>query len=537
MLSLYLKSLESDSPAYVREQMQLGGAILPSLERNIRVGNSLVSTDFYAQGRLEELTDYEEHRLRPFKWDSDREGFASILRGGGFDVVLGNPPYFNIDSTYGAHHPIPDYLGEAYPEVYTDKTDIYYYFLAKAVSLAKARVGFIVSRAFLEAEKASRVRSHLPTQAQLTDLVDFNAFQVFADAGIATAIVVFDTSQTAPASVSVRKLETAKVAPSEVRAGLEHSRQPFEAFRRSARLSDAPWRFPSPAEERLYEQIDAAGEPLTHVCVLGQGMQTGANSVFAGFTEEEVTEHGFPEALTKRRARNSDIDEFYVRQEGPFALYLEDVARYAELPESVRRWLELPANEAKLRSRAAFRRGDCEWWRYTWPLNRPLYAGPRLISPYRTGHNRYALDTDFSYVTLTDTTVAFPRTHIEEDPAYLLALLNTRLLTFRFRGLGKLTSANMWESFDNSISELPIRRIDFANASERETHDRIVRITREIERSMAARETGLSAQDRSIAGRRAEGLRDELDVIAFDLYGITRPSDQQEILERGERLD
>lgn len=110
MLSLYLKSLESDSPEYVRAQMQLGGAILPSLERNIRVGNSLVSTDFYAQGRLDELSDYEEHRLRPFKWDSDREGFGSILRDGGFDVVLGNPPYFNVDASYGANHPVPAYL-------------------------------------------------------------------------------------------------------------------------------------------------------------------------------------------------------------------------------------------------------------------------------------------------------------------------------------------------------------------------------------------------------------------------------------------
>jgi hypothetical protein len=217
--------------------------------------------------------------------------------------------------------------------------------------------------------------------------------------------------------------------------------------------------------------------------------------------------------LIKRRARNSDIDSFHVREEGPSALYLEEVARYSNLPRSVRDWLELPANATKLRSRAAFQRGDCEWWRYAWPLNRRLSDGPRLICPYRTGHNRYALDADFSYLTLTDTTVAFPRDGVEEDPAYLLGLLNTRMMTFRFRGLGKLTSANMWESFDNSISELPIRRIDFARSADRDAHDQIVQSVRDLERVLLQKANAPSSQDRSIAGRRSEGLRDALEEV------------------------
>ena len=62
-MSLYLKSLESDAPEYVRTQMSLSGAILPSLSENIRVGNSLVSTDFYSQAELGQLDAFEEHRF------------------------------------------------------------------------------------------------------------------------------------------------------------------------------------------------------------------------------------------------------------------------------------------------------------------------------------------------------------------------------------------------------------------------------------------------------------------------------------------
>jgi hypothetical protein len=55
-MSLYLKSLESESPEFLRTQMRFGYALLPSLESNLRVGNSLVSTDFYAQGALARRT-------------------------------------------------------------------------------------------------------------------------------------------------------------------------------------------------------------------------------------------------------------------------------------------------------------------------------------------------------------------------------------------------------------------------------------------------------------------------------------------------
>jgi hypothetical protein len=409
MMSLYLKSLEAESAEYLHAQMQLGGAILPSLESNLRVGNSLVSTDFYAQRRLGQLDPYEEHRLRPFKWDSDREGFGRILREGGFDVVIGNPPYFNIDATYGARHPVPRYLSKAYPAVYTDKTDVYYYFLAKAVTLAKQRVGFIVSRAFLEAEKAQNIRAYLPKNAALEQLIDFNAYQVFLDAGIATAIVLLDTTRPHEGSVvSVRKLETAALRRIDVVDGLATGGEPFDSFQREVRLTGAPWRFPNPVEEHLYGLIDADPQPLIEVCFLGKGMETGANNVLAALSDEEVVEFGLPWELLKRRARNSDIHSFYVADSERNALYLEDIARYEDLPEPVRVYLERPENESKLKNRAAYKRGDCDWWRYTWPLNKRYYDRPRLMCPYRTGHNRFALDRDFFYVSLTDTTVALP---------------------------------------------------------------------------------------------------------------------------------
>jgi hypothetical protein len=88
----------------------------------------------------------------------------------------------------------------------------------------------------------------------------------------------------------------------------------------------------------------------------------------------------------------------------------------------------------------------------------------------------------------------------------------------------------------SSIAEQPIRRIDFARSSERESHDQIVRIVGDLTRSIVRRTTAPSAQDRSIAGRRAEGLPDQLEDIVLDIYGITGAANRREIMERGERL-
>jgi hypothetical protein len=536
-MSLYLKSLESDEPEYVRSQMQRAGAILPSLTENIRCGNSLVSTDYYQQTSTGQLDAFEEHRLRPFKWDSDQEGFGKTLADGGFDVVIGNPPYFSIDATYGAKHPVPAYLKRAYSDVWLDKTDVYYYFLRKAAGLARRRLGFIVSRAFLEADKAKNIRAWLGRNAQLQRLTDFDGFMVFADAGIATSIVIFDTTQPHDeGAVDVRRLAPGAHSTAEVIEGGRTNGPPFEVLTRVANLDGHPWRFPNPYAHALYERFDALGEQLSRICILGQGMQTGANSVFGKLSAADIAEFELPKDFLKPRARNSDIDCFYIADSDEHVLYLENVARYDRLPEAIRHYLELPTNQEKLKSRAAYERGNCDWWRFTWPLHKDLHVRPRLVCPYRTGHLRFAIDENFSRLTLTDTTVAFMRDGINEDIRYLLGLLNTRLLTFRFRGLAKLTGQNMWEAFDNSVGELPVRRINFDDQADRERHDAVVGLVKDIENATAAANEGLSASDRSLGARRAEALVEQLDELVLDLYGVTDAEERASVLALGAPL-
>jgi len=92
-LSLYLKLLENEG-IEAKEHGQLfkhsDFTLLPSLEKNIKCGNSLIGTDFYEQLSLD-LTDDDRIKVNCFDWEKD--GFPAIFKAGGFDVVIGNPPY------------------------------------------------------------------------------------------------------------------------------------------------------------------------------------------------------------------------------------------------------------------------------------------------------------------------------------------------------------------------------------------------------------------------------------------------------------
>jgi len=106
IMSLYLKILDE---GYDKGQVELflRGHILPDMTVNIKCGNSLIGTDFYVQGDLG-LTGDELNKVNCFDWDG-KDGFTEIFKNGGFDVVIGNPPYTYI---------IPKVMQEYFQRVY-----------------------------------------------------------------------------------------------------------------------------------------------------------------------------------------------------------------------------------------------------------------------------------------------------------------------------------------------------------------------------------------------------------------------------------
>lgn len=103
---------------------------------------------------------------------------------------------------------------------------------------------------------------------------------------------------------------------------------------------------------------------------------------------------------------------------------------------------------------------------------------------------------------------------------YLIGLLNSKLLEFRFRSIGKLKSGGIYEYFWNSLSRLSIRRIDFADAQDKARHDRMVSL---VEQMLAAKqqEAIASGHAKEIAARKCAALDRQIDTLVYELYSLT----------------
>ena len=514
-LSLFLKLLEDERATSAR-QYQLDYArdanlkkLLPDLSSNIVCGNSLVGWDVAnAMG----LDQDGERLLNPLDFEA---AFPAVVRAGGFDAVVGNPPYLNIDETWGKGDFRLAAIKAAYPAIYNDKTDLLFYFLARAVEVSRGAIGYIVSRAFLEAYKADKLRAYLANRTAVRQLIDFRNTLIFKGVGITTCIIQVDAGGE-PGEIDVRKQRLSTPPEPPLEAALADPAQ-FDAMRvPQARLGAAPWALAAPAAAALNDKLDAAGVPLGEVLLIGQGMQTGRNDVFGERSEAEIRAWRVPRGGYFKRATNTDIQRYRIVDRGEYLLFPHDVDAFPQLPVGARE--HLTAHAAELKKRAAYQRGNCQWWQYTWPLHAEHYGTrTRMLCPYMARENRFAIDAGDEFLGLTDTTVLFDNGQAE-SLHYLMGLLNSRLLTWRFRSIGKLKSGGIYEYFWNSISRLPIRRIDFDSPQDRARHDRLVSLVGQM---LAALSQDAGGRDAELRDRKCAALDRQIDQLVYELYGLT----------------
>jgi type I restriction-modification system DNA methylase subunit len=181
-LSLYLKLLEDEGKEASERLFKYSDlTLLPPLEENVKCGNSLIGADFYAQGNLD-LTDDERIKINCFDWEKE---FPGIFKNGGFDILIGNPPYVLIQTDKAQCA----YLSKKY-ESAIYKIDTYQVFTEKALKIAKNEgfIGFITPNTFLRNKFASNIRSILLKQSCIRKLRLFY-YPVFAAASVDTLIL------------------------------------------------------------------------------------------------------------------------------------------------------------------------------------------------------------------------------------------------------------------------------------------------------------------------------------------------------------
>lgn len=162
-LSLLLKCMEGETEASINSQLKLfNDRVLPTLDDNIKSGNSLIDVDFYET----QLDFGEDKKIKPFSFKS---AFPSVFKQGGFDVVIGNPPWgaeFQDESL--------EYIKSHFISAKTGTVDSYSSFIEKSFTLLKkgGTLGFIVPDTFLRKDDFASFREFLLKNYSISQLIE-----------------------------------------------------------------------------------------------------------------------------------------------------------------------------------------------------------------------------------------------------------------------------------------------------------------------------------------------------------------------------
>ncbi len=311
-LSLLLKCMEGETEASIASQLRLfNERVLPTLDENIKSGNSLVDIDFYSG----ELDFGEEKKIKPFSW---QRAFPEVFKinllkenrdfkrqyvkvkkqyeeaedllnkyllqepktaygeSGGFDIVIGNPPYImlqNLETKEIFDYSLRKFRSAKY------KIDTYQLFIEQAVNLLKhgGLLGFITPNTFLKNIHAEPLRKFILDNTKIKEFLLFN-YSVFAAASVDTCIFVLEKGEASKKrEVEVNIAET----PFEVK---NLSRVKQSTFANNNRtdfnllISDDDW--------KVLNKILKHSKPLAYYCGAYFGIQTFDRTKYVSETQK-----------------------------------------------------------------------------------------------------------------------------------------------------------------------------------------------------------------------------------------------------------
>jgi hypothetical protein len=320
-LSLMLKVLEGENQETLGQQLAFWRErALPDLADNVKCGNSLVGPDYFASHLLPD--EDEMRRVNAFDWPAE---FPDVMASGGFDAVIGNPPYVRMEE----FKDLKSYLKGHYLS-HDERSDLYVYFIEQGLRQLRTGgyFGMIVSNKFLRANYGQKLRSFLSTEAQLDRITDFAGLPVFIGATVRTVVLVATKNQTVPGTF----LYTPPLPLDEFATVQSGSRVVNDVISShsysidTARLSGEVWSLISSDEARLLDKLALAGQPLADYCNnrIFMGIKSGLTEAFVIDRDTRakiLAEDPGASEILKPYLNGRDIRRYQIDSPGLYLIY------------------------------------------------------------------------------------------------------------------------------------------------------------------------------------------------------------------------
>lgn len=451
-----------------------------------------------------------------FDWERE---FPEIMKRGGFDAVIGNPPYVRQEML----SEFKQYFQLHY-KVYHGVADLYSYFIEKGVSLLRngGKFSYIVANKWMRANYGEPLRRWMKG-VRIEEIIDFGDLPVFKKATTYPCVIRVSKNPPEPA---FRAVQVDSLDFSDLGGYVESACHPVAV----SSLPDSGWSLAEECPVKLLEKIKKTGVPLGEYVQgkIFRGILTGLNEAFV---IDEETRHRFiaedskSAEIIKPFLAGREIKRYREPKNDKYLIFPRrgiDIKKYP----AIERYLS--AFEEKLMPKPSNwkPKKEGEKWKgrkpglYKWyEIQDSIdyyreFEKSKIIYPNICKRPEFTFDTEGIYTNQKCFIISI-------EDKYLLGLLNSKLNMFLFKYILPKLRGDFYEPSYVYFKLFPIRTIDFSSPADVARHDRMVSLVDAmlaLNRQLAAAQT---AQDKTAIQRQIDATDSQIDRLVYELYGLT----------------
>jgi adenine-specific DNA-methyltransferase len=515
-------------------------ALLPNLDNNIKCGNSLIGTDFYKDKDLTLFGKDEQRKINCFDWEEefpqifkgkiekfDKEYFSNHLTkgvekakeaieisksafeytntaieyarkfnlvkenmpvynaGGGFDVVIGNPPYGALLSKN-----VKEYLKMKY--LFVSDFETAQFFIAESEKLTKmgGDISFIIPNTMFLNLFAQNFRQFVINSFAIKQITNLSEINVFEGATVRTVIPFFQKGSNINTEIKLIEFQNPQ---------LYYSMGSINQIKLEE--NDKTWItiLSNNDSEPVKNKIKQASVPLNEILEISQGL----------IPYDKY--RGHDEYTIKNRIWHSDNkkDPTYKPE-----LRGGDVTRYSVIWNG-KQWISYGPWLAAPRKPEFFNEPRLLFREITDPKNNLLHVAFTNEEYYNNPGNINCISRGNDYSLL-----------------YLLGICASRLIAYwHFNSSPKARKGVFPKILVNDVRNIPIHTINFKNNHEKSKHDRMVNLVEQMFKAQkeAHDSKSMTETEQKLINQRINILDKQIDTLVYELYGLTE--DEIKIVE------
>ena len=450
--------------------------------------------------------------------DAINEAFNQY-EDGGFDIVIGNPPYVK---EYTDREIFENIKKSKLVKYYQGKMDLWYFFVCFGLDILKdnGKLGFIAPNNWITNSGASILRNKILTDTKILKYVDFGDFKVFADAGIQTMVFILNKENIS----EDYQLDYYKVLNKNISI-LDLSNFLFKDIKnedisiiktimsKNKMLNDIIT-FVDMNKEAILHKIKEKGNYYLNDKEVIQGIVPNPDfaegkSVFV-LRDDEINKFTKEEKKYLRKYYIS-FYRYFIEETKNYILYItkkncHSLKNLDNIKEHLSPFKKIMSN------RRETKQGKIEWYQLHWARNEEFFKGEKIASLRKCVDRPRFIYTEEDFYCGLSINIIKPA---NIDLKYLTGILNSKLIAFWLKNKGKMQGSNY------QVDKEPLLNIPIVNTKDEKVKSKLVKLVDNIIAINKKLVGENNPNSKEILERQVRALDGEIDRLVYGLYGLT----------------